>query len=56
MRDLERIDEIDLDARYRAGDLLDVLRARTFPPHKGAFFRANGKRVYVRVSLEAEPS
>ena len=53
-RDLEQIDEIDLDARYRARDLLDVLRARTFPPHKGAFFRADGKRVYVRVSLEAE--
>jgi len=54
--DLARIDEIDLDARYRAGDLLDILRARTFPPHKGAFFRADGKRVYVRVSLETESS
>jgi methionyl-tRNA formyltransferase len=53
-RDVARIDEIDLDARYRAGDLLDILRARTFPPHRGAFFRADGKRVYVRVSLEAE--
>ena len=53
-KDLARIDEIDLDARYRAGDLLDILRARTFPPHKGAFFRADGKRVYVRVQLESE--
>ena len=53
-RDLERIDEIDLDASYRARDLVDVLRARTFPPHKGAFFRAGGKRVYVRVCLEVE--
>lgn len=53
-RDLERIDEIDLDRSYRARDLIDVLRARTFPPHKGAFFRADGKRVYVRVCLEAE--
>jgi len=53
-RDLERIDEIDLDRSYRARDLLDVLRARTFPPHKGAFFRAGGKRVYVRVGLDVE--
>jgi methionyl-tRNA formyltransferase len=53
-RDLERIDEIDLDRSYRARDLLDLLRARTFPPHKGAFFRSGGKRVYVRVCLEAE--
>src|SRR5262245_56259293 len=53
-RDLERIDEIDLDASYRARDLVNVLRARTFPPYKGAFFRAGGKRVYVRVCLEVE--
>ncbi len=54
VRDLERIDEIDLDRSYRARDLVDMLRARTFPPYKGAFFRADGKRVYVRVCLEAE--
>ena len=53
-RDLARIDEIDLDRSYRARDLLDVLWARTFPPHKGAFFRAGKKRVYVRVCLEAK--
>jgi methionyl-tRNA formyltransferase len=53
-RDLDRIDEIDLDRSYQARDLIDVLRARTFPPYKGAFFRAGGKRVYVRVCLEAE--
>ena len=55
VRDLERIDEIDLDASYRARDLIDVLRARTYSPHRGAFFRADGKRVYLRLSLEAEP-
>jgi methionyl-tRNA formyltransferase len=53
-RDVERIDEIDLDRSYRAGDLIDVLRARTFPPHRGAFFRAGGKRVYLRLGLEVE--
>ena len=53
-RDLERIDEIDLDRSYRARDLIDVLRARTFPPHRGAFFRAGGKRVYLRLGLEVE--
>lgn len=54
VRDLTLIDEIDLDASYRARDLIDVLRARTFPPHKGAFFRADGKRVYLRLFLEPE--
>jgi methionyl-tRNA formyltransferase len=53
--DVRRIDEIDLRRRYVAADLIDVLRARTFPPHAGAFFRAAGKRVYLRLELIPEP-
>ncbi len=49
--DVARIDEIDLDRRYRAGDLIDILRARTFPPHSGAFFRVGGRRVFMRLEL-----
>lgn len=55
--DVARIDEIDLDRTYRAGELLDLLRARTFPPHAGAFFRVGGRRVFVSVDLRYdEPS
>jgi methionyl-tRNA formyltransferase len=55
--DVARIDEIDLDRAYRAGELLDLLRARTFPPHAGAFFRVGGRRVFVSVDLRYdEPS
>lgn len=50
--DLARIDEIDLEQSYRAEDLLNVLRARTFPPYPGAFFRHNGKKVHIRVQFE----
>ena len=50
--DLSRIEEIHLDQSYRAGDLLNLLRARTFPPYPGAFFRHNGKKVQVRVQFE----
>lgn len=49
--DVAQIDEIDLDRTYRAGDLLDVLRARTFPPHSGAFFRVGGRRVFLSLDL-----
>jgi methionyl-tRNA formyltransferase len=49
--DVAAIDEIDRDRMYRAGDLLDILRARTFPPHPGAFFRDGGRKVYVDVRL-----
>lgn len=50
--DVATIDRIDLDREYAAGDLIDVLRARTFPPYRGAYFEMDGRRVYVRVSLE----
>ena len=50
--DVEALDEIDLDRAYGARDLINVLRARTFAPYKGAYFTANGKRVYMRLGLE----
>ena len=54
MRDVARIDCINLDETVRAGDLIDVLRARTFPPHRGAYFEQDGRRVYLRLELEYE--
>jgi methionyl-tRNA formyltransferase len=53
-RDVEQIDEINLEKSYRAGDLLDVIRARTFPPHPGAYFMHNGRKVYLRLELKDE--
>lgn len=53
-RDVAAIDEIDLTRSYQAGQLLDILRARTFPPHAGAFFRADGKKIYIRIDLQAD--
>ncbi len=54
-RDVEQIDSIDLDGMYMARDLLNVLRARTFPPYPGAHFEIDGKQVYVRVELSYGP-
>lgn len=50
--DVAAIDEIDLDGTTTARALIDLLRARTFPPYKGAYFRAGGRRVYLRLQLE----
>ncbi|HAA77877.1 TPA: formyl transferase [Candidatus Latescibacteria bacterium] len=55
-RDVDRIDCIDLDDTYRAGDLIDILRARTFPPYKGAYFLHEGRRIYLRLELAEEDS
>ena len=55
-KDIEAVDAIDLDRSYTARDLINVLRARTFPPHRSAYFLHNGRRVYLRLSLEEESS
>lgn len=55
VEDLAKTDEIELDRSYKARDLLNLLRARTFPPYPSAFFRVGGKKVYVRVDLSYGP-
>ncbi len=52
VRDVERIDRLELDRLYPARELLNILRARTFPPYKGAYFEENGRRIYVTIHLE----
>jgi methionyl-tRNA formyltransferase len=52
--DVERIDRIDLDRTYTARDLLDIIRARTFPPFKGAYFEEAGERVYMSLELHRD--
>lgn len=54
--DVDALDQIDLERTYRARDLLNVLRARTFPPHRGAYFvDSDGRRVYLRLQLDYAP-
>jgi len=56
LRDVESIDEIDLRRPYVAQDLINILRARTFPPYKGAYILVNGKRIYLRLQLDETES
>lgn len=48
---LEPASVIDLEGTYRARDLLDLLRARTFPPHPGARFVADDGVYEVRLEI-----
>ena len=50
-QDVERIDHIDLNHTYTARELIDVIRARTFPPYPGAYFTQKGRKVYLRIRL-----
>lgn len=55
-RDVEGIDRLDLDAPTTARAVIDLLRARTFPPYRGAYFvDDDGRRINLRLSLEPEP-
>lgn len=52
--DVERIDRIDPNQLIRAGDLIDIIRARTFSPHKGVYLDLGDCRIYLRLELIAE--
>ncbi len=50
--DLSGLDEIDLDAMCTARSVINLIRARTFPPHPGAYFLHYGRKVFLRLDLE----
>jgi len=51
LKDVKTIDEIDLNRSYKARDLINILRARTFPPYPGAHFYDGQRKVYLRLQL-----
>ncbi len=50
-RELTDASMIDLEKTYRARDLLNILRARTFRPYPGAWFIENGVRYEIRIEI-----
>lgn len=49
--ELESASKIELDARYRARDLLNLLRARTFEGHPGCWFEEDGSRYEISIKI-----
>jgi methionyl-tRNA formyltransferase len=54
VKDTEKIDRIDLDANYTAGELINIIRARTFAEHHGAYFEQDGSKYFLRLEIEKE--
>lgn len=54
VEDLHKTDEIDLDKRYKGKELINLLRARTFLPHKGVYFKVGGKKIFLQLRLNAD--
>ena len=53
--DVAKIDEIHLDGTYVAKDLINILRARTYPPYDGAYFiDEDGHKIYMEINLRRE--
>jgi len=50
--ELEESSRIDLDKGYKARTLLNLLRARTFPPHPGAWFIDKGQKFQARLEIK----
>ncbi|RQW00731.1 hypothetical protein EH220_00205 [bacterium] len=51
VRDMEEHSCIDLERQYKAGDLINILRARSFTNGPAACFHASGKKYHIRVSI-----
>ena len=51
VRDIDGIDRIDLDATYTARELINILKARTFPPYPGAYFVQEDRKIFMRLRL-----
>lgn len=49
--ELEPASRLQLEASYRGKDLLNLLRARTFPGYPGCWFEENGERYEVRIEI-----
>ena len=50
--ELDEASRIDLDRPYAARELLNIMRARTFPPYPGAWFIDGTDTYEVRVSIK----
>ncbi|MFY9237397.1 MAG: hypothetical protein WAO78_00710, partial [Roseovarius sp.] len=50
-KELEPASRIDLDRVYRARDLLNLLRARTFTGHPGCFFEHEGQTYEISIKI-----
>lgn len=53
--DVGGIDLIDLEKNCKAGELINLLRARTFPPYDGTYFIQDGRKIFMRLELYEKP-
>ncbi len=50
-KDIKKIDEIYLNKKYKASELINILRSRTFNDFPSAFIKVKGKKIFLRLKL-----
>jgi len=50
-KEIEEKSNIDLNKNYKALDLINIIRARSFTNGDSAYFYKNGKKYYIRTSI-----
>ena len=53
-KEFEKLNEINLKEKVYPLDLINHLRAKTFPPHPPAYFVKDGKKIFVSIKLELD--
>ena len=50
-KEINAASEIFLEKAYKARDLINLIRARTFPPHPSCYFYDEGKKYEIRTEI-----
>lgn len=50
-KDVSKLDQIFLDKKYTARDLINILKARSYFDRSYAYFIEKGKKVFIKISL-----
>ncbi len=53
-KEFEKLNEINLKEKVYPLDLINHLRAKTFPPNPPAYFIKDGKKIFVSIKLEVD--
>ena len=53
-KEFEKLNEINLEEKVFPLDLINHLRAKTFPPYPPAYFIKDGKKIFVSINLELD--
>lgn len=53
-KELENASQIFLDKEYKARDLFNLLRARTFPPYNSCYFFDEGKKYEIQIQIKGQ--